>query len=77
MKIDPKTAESVMILLRNLTLENKGWRRWFSRWTISDEPLRNDAAGILALIQRVEANETAFRASMDASAKYSHIKPRC
>ncbi len=75
--IDPKTALCVVTLLENLTKENKGWRRWLSRWTISHEPLRNDAKNILELIKRIEMKETAFRASMAANAKYSHIKPRC
>lgn len=77
MNIDPKTAVSVVTLLENLAKENRGWRRWLNRWTIPDEPLRNDAAWLLAHIKRINMNETAFRASMAAKAKYSHIKPRC
>ena len=77
MNIDPKTAVSVVTLLENLTKENQGWRRWLNRWTISDEPLRNDAKWLLEHIRRLDMNETAFRASMEATAKYAHIKPRC
>jgi hypothetical protein len=40
-------------LCENLTLENKGFfRRLFSRWRISDEPLRGDAASILEDIHK-------------------------
>ncbi len=39
----------VQQLLINLAQERFGWRRWiFGRWRIACEPLRNDAARILA-----------------------------
>ena len=34
-------------ILSNMALENKGWKSFFRRWHISDEPLRNDAARLL------------------------------
>lgn len=34
-------------ILSNMTLENKGWKKLFRRWYISDEPLRHDAARLL------------------------------
>lgn len=34
-------------ILYYMALERKGWWRFFSRWWISDEPLRNDAAELL------------------------------
>ena len=30
-----------------MALERRGWRGFFRRWHISEEPLRNDAANIL------------------------------
>ena len=39
---------SATIILRNMTRERTGWRRYvFGRWLISDEPLRVDAANLL------------------------------
>ena len=40
-------AERAALILHHMALENKGWRGWFRRWYISDEPLRNDAANLL------------------------------
>lgn len=42
-----------MVLLENLTKEKTCWQRFFSRWAISDEPLRNDATHLL---DRINAN---------------------
>lgn len=36
-----------LAILHNMSLERTGWRKFFSRWLISDEPLRNDAARLL------------------------------
>ena len=52
MKLDNLTAQILIILLENLTKEQTGWRRFFSRWAISDEPLRNDAAYLLDRINK-------------------------
>lgn len=53
-------VEWCLPLLRNLTLEHTGWRRWFSRWVIPHEPLRSDAVNVLKhnrkAIGRVEEN---------------------
>ena len=40
-------AERAALILHNMAQENIGWRSWFRRWHISDEPLRNDAANLL------------------------------
>jgi hypothetical protein len=42
--------ERCRIVLGNMALENDGAKRFFSRWQISDEPLRNDAKNLLPLI---------------------------
>lgn len=45
--------ERAEVILSNMAQENTGW--WaslFSRWAISDEPLRNDAAAALPEISR-------------------------
>lgn len=34
-------------ILQNMALENTGWKAFFRRWYISDEPLRHDAANLL------------------------------
>ena len=36
-----------MRLLARMATESTGWRSFFRRWYYSDEPLRNDAAGLL------------------------------
>ena len=36
-----------LTILHNLALERAGWRGFFRRWYISDEPLRNDAANLI------------------------------
>lgn len=33
-------------ILYRMGTERTGWRRFFSRWYYSDEPLRNDAANL-------------------------------
>jgi hypothetical protein len=44
---DKEFAERAALILHNMALENMGWRMWFKRWYISDEPLRNDAANLM------------------------------
>jgi hypothetical protein len=44
---DKEFAERAALILHNMALENMGWRGWFRRWYMSDEPLRNDAANLL------------------------------
>lgn len=44
------TSEQEMRALRilhNMAVERTGWRSFFRRWWISDEPLRNDAANLI------------------------------
>lgn len=36
-----------LTILHNMAVERKGWRSFFRRWWISDEPLRNDAANLV------------------------------
>ena len=40
-------ANRAAIILHHMSLERKGWKSFFRRWHISDEPLRNDAANLL------------------------------
>ena len=44
---DRRNLERAITILHNMALERRGWRHFFSRWYISDEPLRNDAARFL------------------------------
>lgn len=49
--------ERAEVILNNMALENEstgfwGWISLFSRWAISDEPLRADAAAALPEIRR-------------------------
>lgn len=44
---DKKFIDRAALILHNMTLERRGWRGFFRRWYISDEPLRNDAANLL------------------------------
>lgn len=39
--------ERAQRILFHMALENTGWRKFFRRWYISDEPLRNDAARLI------------------------------
>jgi len=42
---DRANLSRAITILHNMALERRSpWRRFFSRWYISDEPLRNDAA---------------------------------
>lgn len=34
-------------ILHSMAVERTGWRGFFRRWWISDEPLRNDAANLI------------------------------
>ena len=36
-----------LCILHNMAVERTGWRSFFRRWWISDEPLRNDAANLI------------------------------
>lgn len=40
-------AQRALTILHNMSLERVGWRGFFRRWYISDEPLRHDAANLL------------------------------
>ena len=44
---DRQFAERAAHILHNMSLERTGWRSFFSRWHISHEPCRNDAANLL------------------------------
>ena len=39
--------ERAMTILHNMAVERTGWKGFFIRWWISDEPLRNDAANLI------------------------------
>ena len=54
---DPVLRLRLMLLLENLTLENTGWWRFFRRWQISDEPLRNDAKNILEQLKELQLQQ--------------------
>lgn len=46
---DKEFSERAAMILHNMALERTGfWRRFFRRWHISHEPLRNDAASLLS-----------------------------
>jgi len=48
MMYDRQFADRAAAILHSLSLEHRGfWRQLFSRWHISDEPLRHDAANLL------------------------------
>ena len=44
---DAQFAQRAERILHNMALERTGRGRWFRRWFISHEPLRNDAANLL------------------------------
>ena len=66
----------MITLLENMTKENRGWRRFFSRWQISHEPLRADAANILAFLRRIEMNRAAIAASRAVQDQFRGVNPR-
>lgn len=39
--------QRALSILHSMALERTGWRAFFRRWCISDEPLRNDAANLI------------------------------
>jgi len=45
--VTPEQQNRALTILHNMALERTGWRGFFSRWCISDEPLRNDAANLI------------------------------
>lgn len=46
--LNARTRQSIVTLLRNLTSERQGWRRYvFGRWLIAAESLRADAQRII------------------------------
>ena len=44
--------ERAEVILKNMAMENVGWRSVFGRWPISHEPLRRDAHWALPEISR-------------------------
>jgi hypothetical protein len=36
-----------LAILHSMAVEHTGWRAFFRRWWINDEPLRNDAANLI------------------------------
>ena len=44
---DQVLLERALAILHRMATEKMGWRRFFSRWYYSDEPLRNDAANLV------------------------------
>ena len=57
---DREFRECAERILWNLALERTGWHRFFRRWYISSEPLRNDASRLLqdAGVQRLRPLHT-------------------
>lgn len=43
----PEQQDRALTILFNLSIERTGWRSWFRRWWLSDEPLRNDAGRLI------------------------------
>lgn len=46
-KNDARYLDRALGILHRMATEHTGWRRFFSRWYYSDEPLRNDAANLV------------------------------
>ena len=46
-QIDERFVKRAVLVLNHMRMENSGWLRYFRRWKISDEPLRNDAQALL------------------------------
>jgi len=46
-QIDERFAKWAALTLNHMRIENSGWLRYFRRWKITDEPLRNDAQALL------------------------------
>ena len=44
---DSVFLDRALSILHRMATEQTGWRRFFSRWYYSDEPLRNDAANLV------------------------------
>jgi hypothetical protein len=44
---DAALFDRALGILHRMATERTGWRRFFTRWYYSDEPLRNDAANIV------------------------------
>jgi hypothetical protein len=44
---DDEMLNRALAILHNMAIERTGWRRFLSRWYISAEPLRNDAANFV------------------------------
>lgn len=47
MIIDTKYHDRIIDILHNMSLENKGFKKFFRRFYIHHEPLRNDAYNLL------------------------------
>lgn len=75
--VSPQVIDDMVItLLENMTKENTGWRRFFSRWQINHEPLRADAGNILAFLRRIQMNRAAMAASRAVRDQFRDVNPR-
>lgn len=68
--------DRIKTVLENLSLENKGWKRFFKRWKISDEPLRNDARELLKHILWRESREEIIRDQRKMRLHYANVPTR-
>ncbi len=75
-EIPKEYNDRILTLLSNLSLKTKGWKRFLKRWKIADEPLRVDAKNIMEEILRVQYQQDAFYAFLEANSKRKQIKPR-
>ena len=68
-------ARRARVVLHNMTLERDGKLRTFSRWQISDEPLRNDAMHVVPAIDKALAAYDAAQAAPQAAPGTNSLEP--
>jgi hypothetical protein len=71
MQLSPEISKKLFKLLDNLTQENTGWKRFFCRWAIGADPLRDDAKELLKFLRRIKIHEMAVAVSERTAAKLS------
>jgi hypothetical protein len=49
--MNSEQQQRALSILHNMAVERTGWRAFFRRWWIGDEPLRNDAANLIREIR--------------------------